>query len=80
MTTEATQRSEIEFSEDGDVITDRMEKRYRIEIACGACGKIFYADSATAAEINRQIEHDLDNPFLCADCRSKLEEQIIEDR
>lgn len=61
-------------------ITDKKTERHCCEIRCGACGKIFYADKATADHFNRLLEQDLDSPFLCGDCQNAFEESVIEDR
>ena len=61
-------------------ITDFITEQNKYEFSCGKCGKIFYADKPTFENINRAVERDLDNSFLCENCRRRDDEATHETR
>ena len=60
--------------------TDFITGQNKYEFSCGKCGKIFYADKSTFENINQAVERDLDNSFLCENCRRRDEEAADETR
>ena len=42
--------------------------------------KVFYTDEANSDQFRRALDHDLDNPFVCDDCKREYEELAYEDR
>ena len=64
---------------DGDRVTPGVVMDYRsvtnrVEIPCRICGRALYVGESTAHEIERAIEHDLDNPVTCSECERNFDE------
>jgi hypothetical protein len=67
-----TTRLRKEF--DGDTVTGPVPTDYRtetnqFEVQCGTCGKQYYVDAATRDELERDLEHDVEAPFICVECQ-----------
>jgi hypothetical protein len=58
----------------GPVPTDYRTETNRHEVPCSVCGKPFYIDDETKEDIERALENDLDNPFVCFDCEEEYDE------
>jgi hypothetical protein len=64
---------------DTDPVTPGMVTAFRtvtnrFEIPCRVCGRPLYVGESTAHEIERAIEHDLDNPLTCSECERSVDE------
>jgi hypothetical protein len=58
---------------DADVATEPVPTDYRTEtnsneVPCSVCGKTFYVDDQTKQDIERALENDIEDPFVCVDC------------
>ena len=78
----ATLREEIDpdLSEKYTAFTDQKTGLNQHEIYCGTCAKVFYTDEVNSDQFRRALDHDLDNPFVCDDCKREYEELAYEDR
>lgn len=47
----------------------------RCEVPCHICGRPLYVGRNTKSEIERAIEHDLENPLTCSDCERTIDER-----
>ena len=48
------------------------------EIRCGVCGKLYYVDEETFRQLEKMMEYDLDNQFLCEDCERDYQDAAFE--
>ncbi len=49
----------------------------RHEIACRVCGRSLYVDAQTLVDFERDLEHDLDNQFICFECKQQEYEDSV---
>ena len=56
------------------VPTDYRTETNRYEVPCSGCGKNFYVDEETRRELDRALENDLDDQFICFDCEEQQDE------
>ena len=48
------------------------------EIRCSVCGKLYFVDDETFRAIEKQMNYDLDNQFLCYDCEREYQDAAFE--
>ncbi len=67
---------------DADLIKTNEPTEYetaenRHELACGGCGRTLSVDAQTLADFERDLEHDLDNQFICFECKQQEYEDSV---
>ncbi len=64
---------------DADVVTGPVPTDYRTdenrnEVNCSVCNKTFYVDDQTKQDLERALEKDLEDQFVCSDCEAEYDE------
>jgi hypothetical protein len=75
------QRLREEFDSDlitGNTATEYRTETNRYEMPCCVCGKILYIDEEAKADLERALEHDLDNTLTCLECEQDAERLAYE--
>ena len=60
----------------GPIPTDYRTEENRNEVACSLCNKAFYVDDQSRHELERALENDLDEVFVCPDCEAAEQDEL----